>query len=105
MTKQEVVLTEVADMLRATMGDFDNELDIRPESSFLDDLGMESIDVVALAGRLQTRYGKSVNFAQFVVGSDTALVTKLQVGQLVDHIVDSLDRSAGGQGSYGATGL
>ncbi|MGW7546546.1 acyl carrier protein [Streptomyces sp. NPDC054770] len=89
ISRWDTVFAEVSDMLRAAMGDFDNELDITPESTFRDGLGMESIDVVALAGRLQAAYGDSVNFALFVAGDQAAIATELRVGQLVTYIVDS----------------
>ena len=88
-TRWDTVFAEVSDMLRAAMGDFDNELDLTPQSTFRDGLGMESIDVVALAGRLQAAYGDSVNFALFIAGDEAAIAADLRVGQLVTYIVDS----------------
>ncbi|MFJ5035668.1 phosphopantetheine-binding protein [Streptomyces sp. NPDC088560] len=89
----DTVFADITDMLRSAMGDFDNELVITPESTFRDDIGMESIDVVALAGRLQAVYGNAVNFALFVAGDEAAIATDLRVGQLVTYIVDSLKTS------------
>jgi len=85
------VITDVTAMLRAVLGDVGPEDPITAGSTFRDDLGMESIDVVALAGRLQARYGAGVNLAQFVATLDPASVGGLRVGQLVDHIVVSLN--------------
>jgi acyl carrier protein len=89
-----VILTEVEDMLRSVLGDFGPDLDITAASTFRDDLGMESIDVVSLAGRLQARYGNAVNLAQFVAGLDVASMGELRVGQLVDYIGASLDQAS-----------
>jgi acyl carrier protein len=86
------ILADIDAMLRAVLGDFDDGVEITMESTFRDDLGLESLDVVSLAGRLQARYGNAVNFAQFVAGLDVASMGELRVGQLVDYIVDSLDR-------------
>lgn len=86
----DAVFADVADSLRRAMGDFENELVITPESTFRDDLGMESIDVVALAGRLQATYGESVNFAFFIADDDAQIATDLRVGQLVGYIAESL---------------
>jgi acyl carrier protein len=88
------VQTDVETMLRSVLGDFAPELDITTASTFRDDLGMESIDVVAFAGRLQARYGNAVNFAQFVAGLDVSSMGQLRVGQLVDYISASLDRAS-----------
>ena len=84
------VTAEVTRILQAVLGDFGADAPITPESTFRDDLGMESIDVVSLAGRLQARYGAGVNLAQFVASLDVDSVRELRVGQLVDHIVLSL---------------
>jgi acyl carrier protein len=91
-TDQTAVLADVDSMLRGVLGDFGADAEITRETSFRDDLGMESLDVVSLAGRLQARYGNSVNFALFVSTLDVASVAELKVGQLVDYIAESLDK-------------
>ncbi|GAA2505464.1 acyl carrier protein [Winogradskya humida] len=84
------ILTDVTTMLRSVLGEFGADTEITMATTFGDDLGMESIDVVSLAGRLQARYGSTVNFAYFVSGFDTTSMTGLTVGRLVDFIADSL---------------
>ena len=93
-TDQTAILADVATMLRAVLGDFGPEADITMDSSFREDLAMESIDVVSLAGRLQARYGNSVNFAQFVASLDVTSMGELRVGQLVRYIAESLKSGA-----------
>lgn len=92
MSDTTTIFADVDAMLRAVLGDFATDLEITPDSTFRDDLGMESLDVVSLAGRLQARYGDAVNFARFVAGLDVSSMAELRVGQLVDHIAASLDR-------------
>ena len=89
---QTAVLADVDAMLRGVLGDFGPDAEITRETTFRDDLGMESLDVVSLAGRLQARYGNSVNFALFVSTLDVASVGELTVGQLVDYVAESLDK-------------
>jgi acyl carrier protein len=86
-----VIRADIDAMLRAVLGDFGTDLDIELDSTFRDDLGMESLDVVSLAGRLQSRYGDSVNFAQLVAGLDVSSMAELKVGDLVDFVAASLD--------------
>jgi acyl carrier protein len=86
-----VIRADIDAMLRAVLADFGTDLDIELDSTFRDDLGMESLDVVSLAGRLQSRYGDSVNFAQFVAGLDVSSMAGLKVGDLVDFVAGSLD--------------
>lgn len=90
------ILAEVAEMLHALLGDAGFDGEITMATTFQDDLGMESIDVISLAGRLQGRYGNTVNFAQLIAGMDLGSIRQLRVGQLVDHIVVSLERAEAG---------
>jgi acyl carrier protein len=84
------ILADIDAMVRAVLGEFGTDLDITHASTFRDDLGLESLDVVSLAGRLQARYGDAVNFAQFLAGLDLKSMTDLRVGQLVDYVAESL---------------
>ncbi|WP_157756684.1 acyl carrier protein [Plantactinospora sp. KBS50] len=86
------ILDELTEMINAVLGDFATEQAITMDTTFRDDLGMESIDVVSLAGRLQARYGDTVNFAHFVAQLDLESVGELRVGRLVEHIATSLDK-------------
>jgi len=85
------IRADIEAMLRAVLGDFGTDLPIELDSTFRDDLGMESLDVVSLAGRLQSRFGDAVNFAQFVAGLDVSSMAELKVGDLVDFVTRSLD--------------
>ncbi|WP_051724199.1 acyl carrier protein [Micromonospora chokoriensis] len=85
------ILAELTEIIHAVLGDFAADEPITMDTTFRDDLGMESIDVVSLAGRLQARYGNTVNFAHFVAKLDLETVGELLVGQLVEHIAHSLD--------------
>jgi acyl carrier protein len=98
------ILAELTEIIHAVLGDFATDTPITMETTFRDELGMESIDVVSLAGRLQARYGNTVNFAHFVAKLDLETVGELRVGQLVEHIARSLDPAgSGGDTLAGAT--
>lgn len=97
METQEVVLAEITVMLRTVLSDYGlDDLEITRDSGFHSDLEMESIDLVALAGELEARYGDRVNFAEFVADLDLEQIIGLRVGQLVDYIVAALQRPAAG---------
>ncbi|MFC6015936.1 acyl carrier protein [Plantactinospora solaniradicis] len=99
---QASVLADVAEMLHALLEDAGVDGEITMATKFQEDLGMESIDIISLAGRLQVRYGDTVNFAQLVAGLDLDSVRQLRVGQLVEHIaaaLDSVDASPGTAGT------
>lgn len=91
---QASILAEISEMLRAVRDDLDIGVDITMGSTFRTDLAIESIDIVALAGRLQARYGNDVNFAQFVAGLGLDSVSELRVGELVEFIEVSLAEKA-----------
>ncbi len=82
------VLADVAGMLR-TMLDEDglDDIEVAMDTRFTDDLELESIDLVTLAGTLQDRYGQEVNFAEFVADLELDEIIGLTVGQLVEYIV------------------
>ncbi|MER7003946.1 phosphopantetheine-binding protein [Dactylosporangium sp. NPDC000555] len=88
---QAAILAEVAEMLHAIRDHAGVDGEITMSTRFEEDLEMESIDVVSLAGRLQVRYGDTVNFAQFIAGLDLDSVRHLRVGQLVEYIAAALD--------------
>ncbi|WP_435849249.1 acyl carrier protein [Streptomyces lavendulocolor] len=55
------------------------------------DLELESIDLVTLAGRLESHYGGSVNFAHYIADMDLDEIINLTVGQLVTYVVQCLN--------------
>ena len=85
---REAVLAEIAGMLREVLDGYDvADIEVTMETRFHDDLEMESIDLVALGGRLSERYGDQVNFAEFVAALDLDEIIELTVGRLVDYVV------------------
>jgi acyl carrier protein len=83
----EGVLGEVVAMLVDVVGeDFLLDLEVGPETTFNDDLALESIEFVALAEKLQQRYGGRVDFAAFIAGMDLDEIMRMTVGDLVRHI-------------------
>lgn len=92
-----LVLETVARLVREVIGD-DGGLGppITPDTSFNEDLELESIEFVALAEKLQQHYGKRVDFAGWLSRMELSEILALRVGQLVDHIVASgMDEAPG----------
>jgi len=88
---QAKILADISEMLHAILDDDGTDLQITMDTTFHEELEMESIDLVALAGRLQARYGNSVNFAQFIAALSLDAIIELKVGQLVEYIQASLE--------------
>ncbi|MBJ8348318.1 phosphopantetheine-binding protein [Antrihabitans sp. YC2-6] len=89
------VFDEVVAMLTEVIGaDFLLEIDVTPESSFSDDLAVESVEFVALGQKLQQRYGEDVNFVAFVADLDIDQITAMNVGTVVSYIETCLSETA-----------
>jgi acyl carrier protein len=57
------------------------------ETSFAKDLELESIEFVALAEKLQERYGKGVDFVGWLSGKVLDEIIGLTVRELVEFVV------------------
>ncbi|QFU91557.1 acyl carrier protein [Amycolatopsis sp. YIM 10] len=87
----ERILAEITEMIEVVLADYGTgDVEIGMDTLFTDDLEMESIDLVALAGQLQERYGEQVNFAEFIAGLELDEIIGLTVGALVEHVEGAL---------------
>lgn len=85
------VLDEVILILRDVIGEeYIVDMEISPETSFSEDLELESIEFVTFADRLRTRYGERVDFVGFLSDMDVDQVINMRVGEVIRFIVDSL---------------
>ena len=81
------VLDEITVILTEVLGEeFLLDIEVTAETSFSDDLALESIEFVALSEKLQDRYGARVNFAAFVAELDINEILALTVGRLAGYI-------------------
>jgi acyl carrier protein len=94
MDTTEAVLEDVIAMVRAVRGDDARSVVIAPGTRFAADLGMASVDLVVLAGRVQAKYGGRVNFTRLAAGANTDFFTRLSVGELVSYVINELEDSA-----------
>ncbi|WP_234313860.1 acyl carrier protein [Streptomyces sp. NBRC 109706] len=91
-TSPEGVLAEISRLLRELLAEYALEdAEITRDTSFHDDLELESVDLVTLSGALRDTYGDRVNFAEFIADLELDEIIALTVGQLVDHVVTSLN--------------
>ena len=85
---REEVLGTVSRLLREVM---DDHAELGPPigmaTSFSNDLELESIEFVALAKKLQERYGTRIDFAGWLSGMELDQILALSVGDLVEFIV------------------
>jgi acyl carrier protein len=91
------VLADITGMLRELLEEYGlDEAEIGRETTFHEDLELESIDLVGLSGSLREHYGDRVNFAEFVADLELDEIIALTVGQLVDFVVESLRATEAG---------
>lgn len=62
---------------------------ITAASRLEDDLELESVDMVALAEALRTRYGPAVDLTGYLAGLDLDELIDLTVGDLAAHVATS----------------
>jgi acyl carrier protein len=87
----EEIMETVGRMVTEIIGeDYLMDIPITAETSFSDDLEMESIEFVALAERLSDHYGDTVDFVGWMAEMELEEIIALTVGQLVDFIAGCL---------------
>lgn len=90
-----VVLRDLSAMVREVLGEYElgEDSEITADTTFFEDLELESIDLVVLAGHLEARYGSRVNIAEFVADLELDEIIGLTVGQLADCVVTCLRKA------------
>jgi len=85
------VFDEVVKIVTEVVGeDFLLDEQITPETSFNEDLGLESIEFVELSEKLQEFYGERVSLVEFIAGKDLDGMMAITVGELVTYIESQL---------------
>ncbi|HEY3463522.1 MAG TPA: acyl carrier protein [Amycolatopsis sp.] len=94
-TGEAAVLAQLGGMLRELLAEYGlDDAEITMDTTFHDDLELESVDLVALSGQLREHYGDRVNLATFIAERDLDEIIALTVGELVRYVVASLRASA-----------
>jgi acyl carrier protein len=92
----EAVLADLERMLIEVIGD-DLLLDgpLTMETSFDQDLQLESIEFVALSEKLLETYGEQVDFVSWLAEMELDDIIALTVGQLVEFVAANASTQAG----------
>ena len=93
---QEVVLTDVLNLLKELARDWEYSGEITPDTWLFADLGFESIDAVILASFVQEHYGRPLPFPQLLAEIGQKSVKDLRISELVDFIYLHLNSAAAG---------
>lgn len=89
-TRTEVLAT-VSGLIAEVIGDeYAVATPISMTTSFSEDLEMESIEFVALAELVHSRYGPSIDVVSWIGDMELVEIMSLTVGQLVEYVVACL---------------
>jgi acyl carrier protein len=96
MIDQTAVFEEIRSMVTKLRDMYGlDKVEITPGSLFHDDLGLDSVDLVALGAMLAERYGAPVTIAEFLAELRIDDVIGLRIGTLVDYVCGTLVAKAG----------
>jgi acyl carrier protein len=87
---RDTVLLDVIGILEELMGDWEFDGEIREGSYRWRDLGLESIDAVALGSGINEKYQRNLPFAQFLYDLVRQEQKDFTIGQLVDFVTHAL---------------
>ncbi len=82
----ESTLHAITGMIGEVLGDEMVDEPITMETSFADDLEIESIELVQLAELVEARWGEKVDFNAWIAGQSIDDVISLTVGDLVTFV-------------------
>jgi len=89
-TPRDEAVATIARLLEEVVGaDYLLDVEIGPETSFAEDIELESIDLVALTEQLELTYGRDVDFAGWIADMDLDDIIALSVGDLAAFVVDA----------------
>ncbi|MFT3924947.1 MAG: beta-ketoacyl synthase N-terminal-like domain-containing protein [Myxococcales bacterium] len=84
----ETVLADIAGMIRQVIGEeYAGDLEIGMETSFANEIELESIELVALTELLRERYGDTLDLPSWLGNMELNEIIALKVGNLVERIV------------------
>ena len=81
------ILAKVRVCIQEVVGEaWADEIEIQVETSFSEDLELESIELVALSEKLAEKFGAEIDFVGWLSGMELDAILGLTVGDVVEHI-------------------
>jgi acyl carrier protein len=94
----ESVRQTIEDAIVEVVGrDYYEECDITLDSTFAEDVELESMEVMEIAEKLMEGYEGKVDFVAWFSDMELEDLVELSLGDLVEFIVDSLEKADAGQ--------
>ena len=79
--------------------DFYEECEVGLDSTFAEDIELESMEMMEIAERLMVTYEGRVDFVAWFADMELEDIIDLTLGQVIDFIVTSLESTEGGAGA------
>jgi acyl carrier protein len=93
-TIDPTIVEQIAAVIReAVAEDWIREFEIGPDTSFNDDLELESIEFVAIASGLQQRYGAQVDLIGWLSGRQFDELIRLRVGDIANFVARAVGQA------------
>ena len=87
---EQAVLDVVRTMIVQVVGEeYLLDLEVAMDTSFEDDLELESIEFVKLGAKLTEYYGGAIDFAAFLADKDLDEIIEMRVGEVVAYILEA----------------
>ena len=93
---REQIAADLEHIFRDTMGDWEYSGEITAETRLFADLGLESIDMVALGAAIEEHYGRTFPFAQWLSQLREQQVDDIRVSEVVEFLYDHVNGSLAG---------
>ena len=85
--QQDEILSVLSTMIAEVIAEeWVQDFTFTMDTSFAEDLELESIEFVALAERVQSHFGDQVDFVDWLSGLEIDAIINLRLGELVEFI-------------------
>jgi acyl carrier protein len=96
---RDQITADLTKIFNETMGDWEYSGEITPETRLFADLGLESIDLVALGGAIEEHYRRTFPFAQWLTQLRDLQVDDIRVKDVIQFLHDNLQQTPVGESS------
>lgn len=93
MKTRAEIRADMFQLLQEMLEDMDYEGDLTEATTFLDELGFESLDIVIMANTLQERYGQTFPFAEYFAEIGERESRDVTVGEWIDFLHEHLSKA------------
>jgi acyl carrier protein len=94
---RDQITADLTEIFNETMGDWEYSGEITPETRLFADLGLESIDLVALGGAIEEHYRRTFPFAQWLTQLRDLQVDDIRVKDVIQFLHDNLQQTPVGE--------